>query len=59
MNMSIFQEAGFENIFIQPASGDDGTSLGAAWYVSHMHLKQERVSKMHNAFLGLNYEENY
>ncbi|MCF7982845.1 MAG: hypothetical protein K9L70_00425 [Thiohalocapsa sp.] len=30
----------FEDIFVQPASGDDGTALGAALYVLHGRSKQ-------------------
>jgi carbamoyltransferase len=55
MNMRILKEAGFRNIFIQPASGDDGTSLGAALHVYHEHLAGQRCSKLENVFLGLNY----
>ena len=27
----------FQHMFVQPAAGDDGTSLGAALYVQHLH----------------------
>jgi len=26
---------GFEDVFVQPAAGNEGTALGAAWYVRH------------------------
>ena len=26
---------GYDNVFVQPAAGNEGTSLGAAWYVRH------------------------
>ena len=32
--------AGFENVFVQPAAGNEGTALGAAWLVSHELRKQ-------------------
>lgn len=57
MNMRILKEAGFSNIFIQPASGDDGTSLGAALQVYHDYLGGRRCSKLENVFLGLNYSD--
>jgi carbamoyltransferase len=38
------EEAGiFKEIYVQPASGDAGTALGAAWAAYYMHFKQERV----------------
>jgi carbamoyltransferase len=32
--------SGFENVFVQPAAGNVGTALGAAWLVSHDVRKQ-------------------
>jgi len=29
------KNTGFENVFVQPAAGNEGTALGAAWYVRH------------------------
>ena len=55
MNMRIFREAGFKKIFIQPASGDDGTSLGAALHVYHSLSKGRRCKPLSNAYLGLDY----
>lgn len=31
------RNTGFDHVFVQPAAGNEGTSLGAAWYVRH-HL---------------------
>src|SRR3984957_991227 len=36
--------AGFENVLVQPAAGNEGTALGAAWLVSHENEKQPRNS---------------
>lgn len=55
MNMQIYRQAGFENIFIQPASGDDGTSLGAAQYFYHAVLKGKRAPQLGNVYLGFDY----
>jgi carbamoyltransferase len=41
-NGRILRETGFENIWIQPAAGDAGGSLGAALSVWHQYLGQER-----------------
>lgn len=53
MNMKILRESGFKNIFVFPASGDDGTSLGAALYVHGIKLKRKVPLEFSNAFLGL------
>jgi carbamoyltransferase len=29
------RNTGFDNVFVQPAAGNEGTALGAAWYVRH------------------------
>lgn len=55
MNMRIFREAGFKKIFIQPASGDDGTSLGSALHVYHSLSGRKRCKPLSNAYLGLDY----
>jgi carbamoyltransferase len=57
VNGKILKQSGFKNIWIQPAAGDAGGSLGAAFAVYYEHLKQERVVKpgadnMQNALLG-------
>ena len=52
MNGRIMQESSFENFFIQPAAGDAGCSLGAAYLVHHKVLKQPRASQMEHAYYG-------
>ena len=34
-NWRMLREAGFKEIFIQPAAGDAGGALGAAYYAAH------------------------
>lgn len=58
MNMRILREAGFTQIFVQPAAGDDGTSLGAALHVFHSSLKGKRCQSLSNAYLGFGYGNN-
>lgn len=36
----------FRDMFVQPASGDDGTSLGAALYVRHQRDPNARIPRM-------------
>lgn len=55
MNMRILREAGFKQIFIQPAAGDDGTSLGAALQIYHSLLEGRRCQPLSNAYLGFDY----
>ena len=55
MNMSILRKAGFKNIFIFPASGDDGTSLGAAAYVHAISLGRPVFSSERDVFKGVIY----
>lgn len=50
-NWRIFREAGFDELFIQPAAGDDGGALGAAALVM-AELGGVRTQPMHHALLG-------
>jgi carbamoyltransferase len=58
MNGRIMQESPFENFFIQPAAGDAGCSLGAAYLVHHKVLKQPRVPPMEHAYYGPGFSSN-
>ena len=55
-NGVLLRENIFDNIWIQPASGDAGSALGAALVGWHQHQEQERVVKtsdsMKGTFLG-------
>jgi carbamoyltransferase len=54
-NGRIAREAGFENVWIQPAAGDDGIAIGCAYY-GHLELqKKPRTYVMNHAFLGKQY----
>jgi carbamoyltransferase len=52
MNTRILQEAGFDDVYIQPAAGDAGNALGAALWVWHEHLGHPRSWQMTHAFHG-------
>ncbi len=45
----------FKNIFIQPAAGDSGTTIGSALYLNHAILNRKRKFVMKTAFLGPSY----
>lgn len=51
-NSEIFYKAGFKNIFIQPAAGDAGGALGAAYFFWHQIQKQPRSFEMTHCFWG-------
>jgi len=57
-NGKIFEETPFRQTCIQPASGDEGLSLGAALYVSNAVLKLPRRSSNFSAYLGPEYCES-
>jgi carbamoyltransferase len=44
--------AGFEKVFVQPAAGNEGTALGAAWLVWHQQLGRPRVAPMPAPYWG-------
>jgi len=51
-NGRIAREAGFENVWIQPAAGDDGIAIGCAYY-GHLEVqKKPRSYVMHHAYTG-------
>ena len=52
-NSAVERRAGFKRLFVQPAAGNAGCSIGAALYVWHQVLgNRERVYEMRHAFLG-------
>jgi carbamoyltransferase len=51
-NGKIRERTPFKEVYIQPASGDNGTALGAAFYVWHQRLKQPRHFVMHHGYWG-------
>ena len=51
-NGRLAREAGFDNVWIQPAAGDDGIAIGCAYY-GHLALQRKpRTFVMKHAFLG-------
>ena len=56
-NGRIVREAGFDNVWIQPAAGDNGIAIGCAYY-GHLAIKKKpRTSVMKHALLGVEYNE--
>ena len=56
-NGRILKETPFEDLFIQPAAGDSGGALGAAFHVYHALLGKPRTFTLEHAFWGKSYGE--
>jgi carbamoyltransferase len=56
-NGRIAREAGFDNVWIQPAAGDDGIAIGCAYYGHLAILKNQRSFVMKHANLGVEYKD--
>lgn len=61
-NARILKKAGFDNIWIQPASGDAGGALGAALYVHYSYLNKKREADnirdfQKGSYLGPSYSD--
>jgi carbamoyltransferase len=56
-NGKILDHTPFRELFIQPAAGDNGTSLGAALWVQHQELGLPRSLVMEHAYTGPSFDE--
>jgi carbamoyltransferase len=56
-NGRIQREAGYDNVWIQPAAGDDGIAIGCAYYGYLEILKKPRSFVMNHSFLGRPYQD--
>jgi len=54
-NGKIFDKTPFKQIFVQPAAGDAGLAVGAAYFVHHQILGRPRSFVMENAYWGPGY----
>lgn len=57
MNGRILREAGFDDIYVMPAAGDNGTAIGAALHVYHTVLRQPRLAAHDDPYLGTTYDD--
>jgi carbamoyltransferase len=57
-NGKIFDNTPFKEIFIQPAAGDAGGAIGAAYYVYHQILGNNRSFIMNNSYWGPQFSED-
>jgi carbamoyltransferase len=51
-NGKIFDRTPFSDVYVQPAAGDGGLSVGAAYYVYHQILGRSRSFVMEHAYWG-------
>jgi carbamoyltransferase len=51
-NGKIFDSTPFEQVYVQPAAGDGGLAVGAAYYVWHQKLGKPRSFTMEHAYWG-------
>jgi carbamoyltransferase len=57
-NGKIFERTPFKEVFVQPAAGDDGTAVGAAFWIEHAVLRRPRGYVMEHAFTGPSFEDD-
>ena len=56
-NGLLLRKSPFKRIFVQPAAGDDGGSLGAALYVYHALLGKKRTYVQDNCYFGESFSD--
>ena len=56
-NGRIRPETGFDGVYVQPAAGDSGTAVGAAYWVWNQRLGRPRGFVMEHAYTGPEYSE--
>ncbi|MGH9809554.1 MAG: carbamoyltransferase family protein, partial [Terriglobia bacterium] len=56
-NGKIVREAGYDNVWIQPAAGDDGIAIGCAYYGYLAIQNKPRSFVMTHAFVGASYSD--
>jgi carbamoyltransferase len=49
------RNTGFDRVFVQPAAGNEGTALGAAWYVRHQIQEKARQAAVEKLDWGPSY----
>ena len=58
LNGKIERSGMFDEIFVQPASGDSGTSIGACYLAYKKYNKSLKPSLHHNFYLGSSFNDN-
>lgn len=55
MNGRLVRESAFDDVYVMPAAGDNGTAIGAAYYALHGIYKTPRCFVHNNPYLGTEY----
>ncbi len=55
MNGRIVRESKFKDVYVMPAAGDNGTAIGAAYYLYNGVFKKERNFVHDNPYVGTSY----
>jgi carbamoyltransferase len=58
-NGKIFDRSPFRDLYVQAAAGDSGGAIGAAFYLWHQILKNDRSFVMKHAYFGPRYSNDY
>jgi carbamoyltransferase len=56
-NAKIVNETGMKELYVMPAAGDDGCSVGAAMWAYHHLLGHPRAGPLEHAYLGSEYSD--
>jgi len=59
MNQRILRETDIENIFIQPAAGDQGLGIGNCYYVLSEASQERHITDEYTTYLGGKYESRH
>lgn len=57
MNGRIVRETPFKDVYVMPAAGDNGTAIGAAYYLYNGILKKPRTFVHNNPYTGTSYSD--
>ena len=58
MNGRIVRESKFKDVYVMPAAGDNGTAIGAAYYLYNGILNKKRNFIHNNAYIGTSYNND-
>lgn len=58
-NGKLLENTDVKNIFVQPAPGDDGGSLGSSLFLYHQILDQKKRTPLKQPFFGSEYSNTY
>lgn len=58
-NGRLVRESGFKDLYVMPAAGDNGTAIGAAYFVHNSILGNPRTFVHDDPFVGTEYANSY